>query len=1381
MLRVTTYDYNFYQMVAFIQQPTADTTRLVKSIQLFRSRLSLKWFEQFADDDPIECLTAVWLTLLKLSTHDDATVRISVYNAIGGLLFALLPFSPIVIMRSFSNAIQQHKVTSRASIAIISSFLYICHSISPSDLDNFITAAPVIHHFGVDVSNFIQHIPKFIPLMAPLDLQFHQLLLRSLLSSFGRNPNHDFVKSVVLLVDLNPQTLIKDLMEFTISNKLDQTILAMGPQILRSDKIYPLLSDEYLNTFENAALEVLAKTDNTLSVFEQACGTLSILVDRYEGQKLEEIKNKINEKTLDDYPKHFQKLLYLLPTSLENLKILPTDNNSIKCAKINALVNYSHKTQDKRPVLEVIFNLIMHEKIEGDVLTAIVNALASIFNILLGIDDKMLGDAIEHLLNYKGSTSWLQKTSFVKLLSIIGSDLGNKLIPNFEDIVIPLILEFTCSPQDELSELAIQTLTEFVTLKNLDNIKKFLWSVNYFDSQTALNFVKLLNVIAETLGVYCVEDFASIVSELIIFHPNESEIAGNAFKFITKCNFFTNIPNDVISSCIDWITRLYQSVTQNNSRISSPLKNEPLPPLISTVETDVVASDILNSQSRTLPLLYCYKYYVSLKGISSPFCVSFTCELIKLFPDKILPLTMKIPKAQIVEFEGIQMTVLAILKAESSLKTATFCCDFLNRFSSTDTQKRMLETVKFFINNPKVVNGEYLAHFYKYVINLCPKEKDTFLKTIKDRLDPVNLAIFDIENENFTTENFKEMQSKVRFANWPAKLCDFFKENNELKAEIEDLNELDFDHFAFYYRNKEQFINVQNYDDYITHHHHFIEKLVTQPVNKVFQFKPIPEDTIKISSILPQIIDGNISTFSDSLILSFFQFTNYSISNEMFDKIFDLISSPKAALFALKYAKRNHFTILESKLIDLLSKFQSNSNDPSFTEFKNEISKLVSEKYLDQLPEYKSFIAPNQYLKDIQNSFENNEPLKSKMLLEFCKTLSNEPKFDPMIISNILVSILERLENIESSKKILSALRAISECLYLYGKKFSKETLSDIERLLQPTQNSDISLVFYELSYIFNFILNLQESNQLFTFCENFDKLVKQYSIFIVPQSSAVSLYGKVSTRVNKNGINDRLLSEIPSQKLKSIRAIDKLVNSRPCWQIIIAILPNIIKIFQECYMKPFFDSAISNLSMVLATDINFESIKQNFVQKILPILFAAPNTPHFKVFAEAVSVVTQKIPPPLPGYFKYIDCIMESTPIEPNAAHYYRDFVRWLLKHEHDPVRKSDILLEELSKIQIIFSADPSNENSDGLIEALKSPVEGIDSSFMMLGKLAMLKINKLQIAVLIHKYLRCINSEGKENCKAIFESLSDSYDPELKIALNYVLNGKSIEVAKL
>ena len=89
-------------------------------------------------------------------------------------------------------------------------------------------------------------------------------------------------------------------------------------------------------------------------------------------------------------------------------------------------------------------------------------------------------------------------------------------------------------------------------MKNLDNIKKFLWSVNYFDSQTALNFVKLLNVIAETLGVYCVEDFASIVSELIIFHPNESEIAGNAFKFITKCNFFTNIPNDVISSCIDW-------------------------------------------------------------------------------------------------------------------------------------------------------------------------------------------------------------------------------------------------------------------------------------------------------------------------------------------------------------------------------------------------------------------------------------------------------------------------------------------------------------------------------------------------------------------------------------------------------------------------------------------------------------------------------------------------------------------------------------------------------------------------------------------------------------------------------------------------------------
>ena len=479
MLRVTQKDYNFFLLCSYIKSPPPDPSKLVKVIQTFRSKLSLKWLDLILDDeDPVDCLKYVWLVLFKISTHNDATVRVSVYNAIGGLIFAILPFSPHHLMESFSKATQEYKLTTRASICIVSSFLYICHFISPADLEDFVTNTPVIPHFGADVSGYIQYIPKFIRLMTPLDVQFHKVLLRSLLSSFGRKPNHDFVKSVVLLVAFNPEVLIKDLMEFIMSNSLNQTILAIGPQILLNDSIFVLLSDTYISHFLDASLSVISNTESILSDFEQACGTLSILVNRYEGAKLDELKEKIRKnttlddgKTLKEYPKHFQRLLLQLPTPLDELKIDPKDANSIKCAKINALVNYTRKTDDRNPVLDMLSSL--NESIpEGDVLTALINSLQPLFHLLLHEspdldnfrkENQLLSNLIRSILLRKGMT-WLQNVSLLNLLSSIGVDLGNRLIPDFEEIVIPLILDFSCSQQIELSSVATSTLKAFVSL-----------------------------------------------------------------------------------------------------------------------------------------------------------------------------------------------------------------------------------------------------------------------------------------------------------------------------------------------------------------------------------------------------------------------------------------------------------------------------------------------------------------------------------------------------------------------------------------------------------------------------------------------------------------------------------------------------------------------------------------------------------------------------------------------------------------------------------------------------------------------------------------------------------------------------------------------------
>ena len=165
MLNITSRDEDFFNIVEYIKSPTPKTDNLIHDLQSFRSHISLRWVDQFYDCDQENCLGYVWLVLFSLANHDEPVVRITSYNVIGALLFSLTPYSPNLMMKSFSNAVIKLKMSSKASIAIIASFLYICNNISPTDLEDFITNTPIMHHFRADTTNFIKYMPRLINLM----------------------------------------------------------------------------------------------------------------------------------------------------------------------------------------------------------------------------------------------------------------------------------------------------------------------------------------------------------------------------------------------------------------------------------------------------------------------------------------------------------------------------------------------------------------------------------------------------------------------------------------------------------------------------------------------------------------------------------------------------------------------------------------------------------------------------------------------------------------------------------------------------------------------------------------------------------------------------------------------------------------------------------------------------------------------------------------------------------------------------------------------------------------------------------------------------------------------------------------------------------------
>lgn len=1425
MNRVTQKDYNFLQIYQYVKNPSENTDipRLITFIQLFRSKLSIRWLDLFSEEDPIEILANVWIVLFQLSAHDDATVRINIYNAIGALLFSLLPFTPINLMKSFARATQVYKETSKASICIVSSFLYICNFVSPSDLDNFLTMAPVIPHFGADVSGFIQHIPKFVKLMKPLDVQFHQVFLRSLLSSFGRKPNHDFVKSVVLLISLNPDVLIKDLMEFTIANSLNQTILALGPQILKNDKIFSLLSDSYISHFMEESLQVISNTDCILSDFEQACGTLSVLGNRFNDEKLQNLKDRIqNQILLDDktglknYPKHFQRLLLQLPTNdISALKIDPNDSNSIKCAKINALVNFARKAENSEVVVDILSS-IDHELLEGDLLTTLIAALKMLVPILipeqnrfddnLHIKHEKFSKMIRAIIIKRGQT-WLQNNANLKLLLTIGPDLGNRLIPDFEQIAMPLILDFSMSLQIELSEVALTALGEFLTLANVENVKSFLWSVNYFDPQLSLRFVRILNTICDSLGSHAVTEFVGLAGELVVFYSEEPDIAGSAFEFINKCKSFENPPSSVITACIDWITRLFYSVTQLSSKVQSPLKNEPLTPLISTVETDVVASDLLDIRSHFLSLYHCYHFFISVKGVLSPFCVLFSKELIRLFPERIIPFEMTIPKANLAEFPELPIIISLILKSESSLDTAASCCDFLAKFGSQELNKPLKDVVLFFVKHPKVLDGDILYRFYNFLIHVNPNEETELINIITNKLDTINQALFELNAEKFSTEQFNEFKVKVKFPNWPTPILNFFKDNQEtITLDENDFDALDFDHFSFYFNNQDWFkVDSNLYHQYIKNHQHFFKKLNDCCVPRTFEYKPIGENLPKIPTMLPQFVNNTITVYSDPLLHSFYQFSNYRITQESFDVTFNKIVSPKTALSAIQYALKYHLKVSDDQMINSITNIQLQEtfspSDGDFEELLVLISKNISKEKVPQFESVlksqnesfgkslKLFYDPDSSLNEIiATKFSDEMAIKSKNLKFLSQTLSKSPRFNidnlcSLIQNKILTSIVsyETILEIESCKKLILLLRIINQVLSLYKRQLQPDFLNEINQALLLLQSSEFSIVYSELSRIFSVLFEFFESKELINFCESFDKIVKTTSVFLVAQSVASFRYPEwySSGRIQKTPLNDQLLfTELPSMRMHAIIALDHLLNCRSFWPLIIQIISNVFNTFQDFSATPIFDHLLANFSSLLAANVNFQIIRPFFAQRILPFLFVSPNSPNFQVYAESASIAIQQIGPPLPHFYKYIDAVIQTRPLVHNAAHYYREFVRWLLKHERDKVRQCDILLEEFSVVQRIYELDPSPSNAEGLIEALKqSNQEGMNVTIILFGKLTMLQIPLLQMVVLVHKYVKSADEEETKRCMEIFESLADSYSPEVSKALRSVLNGKPLD----
>ena len=138
----------------------------------FRKKLSFNWIDSIKEENRMPMLKEVIATFLLFTNDKNTTIRLGAYSIIGTLILTVAPYSPSTFIMAFADAITLMPVSPKISIAIINSFMSLMRFVSPVRITNYVEHMPILHHFSVDVSDFVQYLPQTIPQMKKLPPEF---------------------------------------------------------------------------------------------------------------------------------------------------------------------------------------------------------------------------------------------------------------------------------------------------------------------------------------------------------------------------------------------------------------------------------------------------------------------------------------------------------------------------------------------------------------------------------------------------------------------------------------------------------------------------------------------------------------------------------------------------------------------------------------------------------------------------------------------------------------------------------------------------------------------------------------------------------------------------------------------------------------------------------------------------------------------------------------------------------------------------------------------------------------------------------------------------------------------------------------------------------
>jgi hypothetical protein len=317
----------------------------------------------------------------------------------GGLLVSLAPYFAPVLIETFRKAIAPLAMSANTSIAIIACFTFLSHFSGLGNMPTFVESLPVINHFTAHLRPFLAQISGIVRAMSPFGLQFHKVLLRSLLPLFRDSLNFHIVAAVSGILARFPEQLLPDILGHPT---------VFGHLLLTNRAFETLITSEHKRAIFERAEAVLA-TDGTSNTAEFERAIETIMAIRRHPEFRDEVMKFATQWLQRSFPPHVRRLLMPIAVDFSTLRPGQGDSSNDICAKIAALGHFSPSHDEC--ILSKCAPLLAWR---DQVFVSVFELFASCLAVVTKHSDTMK-QILQHVL---GGTeySWVQRVSVLGLI-----------------------------------------------------------------------------------------------------------------------------------------------------------------------------------------------------------------------------------------------------------------------------------------------------------------------------------------------------------------------------------------------------------------------------------------------------------------------------------------------------------------------------------------------------------------------------------------------------------------------------------------------------------------------------------------------------------------------------------------------------------------------------------------------------------------------------------------------------------------------------------------------------------------------------------------------------------------------------------------------------